>query len=457
MSHRTINLPRSLAGLLLLLGLGSACGETEKDRIALVGGNVIDVSDGSVQQNTVVVIYQGHIETVVPAAGFKIPKSAEIIDVTGRYLIPGLIDVHAHVKHWALPRYLAWGVTTVRDAHGTMDSIAELRDQVNLGAIPGPRMFIAGSMIDGAPPTFPDAGVATTPDEARRLVDQRVQAKTDFITIYTRITPALLRPIVDEAGTLSLSVGGHLGLTDALTAASLGIRSIDHLSGIPEAAAASPSPFYAAHLRSFFDGWNYVEKSWAALDSADLARVAQALATRKVYLVPTLVLHDVFSRLDDASMMQGPDLAAVPDSERLRWNVPDLILRAGWTPEDFAAFRNSRPMQDLFIREFKGAGGTLVTGTDASNQMLVPGLSEHRELELLVAAGLSPRDALQAATRSAAALLGADSLGRIAPGKVADIVVLSRDPLENISNTQSIEKVILRGLVYPADSVRSNW
>ena len=443
--------------LLSLLATLASCGEREKDRVALVGGNVVDAGDGSVMRNAVVVIYQGHIETVTPAAGFKIPKSAVVIDVSGRYLIPGLIDAHAHVKRWALPRYIAYGVTTVRDAHGTEDSISALRDEVNLGSIPGPRMFIAGAMIDGSPPTFPDAGVATTPDEARRQVDQRALNKTDLINVYTRITPALLRPIVEEAGTLSLSVTGHLGLTDALTASSMGIRSIDHLSGIPEAAAPSPSPFYTAHGRSFFDGWNYFEKSWATLDSADLARVAQALATRKVYLVPTLVLHEAFSRLDDPAVLTGPDLVAVPDTEKLRWNVADLIIRAGWTPADFEAFRNSRPMQDLFIREFRSAGGVLVTGTDASNQMLVPGLSEHRELELLVRAGLTPRDALLAATRSAAALLGADSLGRIAPGKVADIVVLLGDPLADISNTQRIERVILRGLVYSADSVRTNW
>ncbi len=447
---------RAVAATLLLIVV-AACRKPEKDRIALVGGTVIDVNDGTMMQDAVVVIYKTRIETVAPAAGFKIPKTAEVLDVKGKYLIPGLIDAHAHVQRWALPRYLAYGVTTVRDVHGQEDSISALRDEVNLGAIPGPRMFIAGAMIDGAPPTYSDAGVATTADEARRLVDQRALNRSDLVKVYTRITPALLRPLVAEANTLSLPVAAHLGLTDAITAANAGVRSIEHLSGVPEAASANPSPFYAAHSRSFFDGWNYFEKSWATLDSADLSRVAQALAASKVYMIPTLVLHETFSRLDDPAVLTGGGLSSVPDSEKTRWNVPDLILRAGWTPADFAAFRASRANQDLFVREFRTAGGVLVTGTDASNQMLVPGLSEHRELELLVAAGLSAKDALTAATRSAAALLAADSLGRIAPGKVADILILARDPLANISNTQSIEKVILRGLIYPVDSVRAAW
>jgi imidazolonepropionase-like amidohydrolase len=446
--------PWILAGLLIVT---AACGNREKDRIALVGGTVIDVNDGSTIPNAVVVIYKTHIETVAPAAGFKIPETAEQIDVTGRFLIPGLIDAHAHVRRWALPRYLAYGITTVRDLHGQGDSISALRDEVNLGAIPGPRMFIAAAAIDGPNSTFPDAGIVGTPDEARRMVDNRVLNHADLIKVQARITPELLRPLVDEAGTLSLPVAGHLGLTDAVTAAKAGIRSIEHLTGVPEAAAANPAPFFAAHTRSFFDGWNYFERSWGTLDSADLSRVAQALAETRVYLVPTLVLHEIYSRLDDPAILSSSALDIVPDSEKTRWDVTNMIVRAGWTAPDFAAFRQSRANQDLFIREFRSAGGVLVAGTDASGPMIIPGLSQHRELELLVAAGLSTRDALSAATRSAAALLAADSLGRIAPGKVADILVLSANPLTNISNTQTIERVILRGLVYATDSIRTSW
>jgi hypothetical protein len=246
-------------------------------------------------------------------------------------------------------------------------------------------------------------------------------------------------------------------MTDAVTAARAGIRSIEHLTGVPEAASSSPSPFFAAHTRSFFDGWNYFERSWGTLDSANLSRVASALAESRVYLVPTLVLHDIYSRLDDPAIISSSALDIVPDSEKVLWDVPNMITRAGWTAAEFTAFRQARYNQDLFVREFRSAGGVLVAGTDATAPMIIPGLSQHRELELLVAAGLSPKDALSAATRSAAALLAADSLGRIAPGKVADILVLTSNPLDNISNTQTIERVILRGLVYATDSIRASW
>jgi imidazolonepropionase-like amidohydrolase len=134
-----------------------------------------------------------------------------------------------------------------------------------------------------------------------------------------------------------------------------------------------------------------------------------------------------------------------------------MISRAGWDAADFTAFRQSRPMQNLFVRAFVAAGGRIATGTDSPNQLLVPGYSEHRELELLVAAGVSPREALRAATRNAAVLLGVDSLGLIAPGKAADLIVLTRNPLTDIRNTRSIQTVMSRGHLLDVDSIRATW
>jgi imidazolonepropionase-like amidohydrolase len=264
---------------------------------------------------------------------------------------------------------------------------------------------------------------------------------------------------VDEASNFGLPVAAHLGLTDAVTAGQLGVTSIEHLTGVPEAASPEKerAKFFAAHQQGFFAGWNYFERSWAKLDSAQIARVAEQLATTGVVMVPTLVLHETLSRLDDPALLLDPGLKAVPDTELARWNLPDLKARAGWTEADYAAFRASRGNQDLFIREFLASGGTVVTGSDASNQMLVPGLSEHTELLLLVEAGLTPSEALKAATRNAAGLLKADSLGVIAAGKSADLVVLRGDPLQDIKNTRSVEWVMVRGALMSADSIRAGW
>jgi len=444
--------------IVLAAGLAVAgCRPTPKDRIALVGATVIDGSGGTPMPDMVVVVHGNRIESVSPRAGFKIPKTALVVDVHDRWIIPGLIDAHAHTARWALPRYAGFGVTTVRDLHSTQDSILSLREQVALGSVFGPAIFTAGAMIDGSPATYDDATAVRNDDEARRAVDARIVAGVEYLKVYTRITPELLKAILDEAGNFRMTVAAHLGLTDALTAARLGVRSIEHLSGVPEATLAKPEPLYAAHRQGFFAGWTAFEKSWAGLDSAALARTAVRLAETRVVMVPTLGLHETFSRLDDPEVLASPDLKLVPDSEIKKWNVPDMIARAGWKSADFAAFRASRANQDLFLREFKAAGGTIAAGTDASIQMMVPGASEHDEMALLVAAGLTPGDAILAATRNVAQLLGADSLGRVAPGKVADLVVLTADPLADITNTRKIDRVMLRGLLFNADSIRTHW
>jgi imidazolonepropionase-like amidohydrolase len=185
--------------------------------------------------------------------------------------------------------------------------------------------------------------------------------------------------------------------------------------------------------------------------------VAGVLAARNVVVVPTLVLHETFSRLDDPAALADPMLASVPEEEQRRWNVADMVARAGWGREDFAAFRRARPVQDRFLRIFHDKGGRIALGTDAANQMLIPGYAAHRELELLVRAGLTPVEAISAATRNGAVALRVDSLGLIAPGKVADLVVLERDPLDDIRNSLAIERVMSRGRMLSPDSIRAGW
>lgn len=444
------------SAVLAVLG-AVACSPKLPTGVALVGATLIDGSGGPARPDAAVVVRGGKIESVSSRAEFSLPKNTTPIDLRGKWIIPGLIDAHAHVAPWALPRYLAWGVTTVRDVHGAKDTILALRQRANLGGISSPRIYSAGAMIDGRPTTYPDAIGVDDASDARKAVDQLSVAGVDYIKAYTRIDPPLLKAIVDEAGTFGLRVTGHLGLTNAITAARIGIRGDEHMTGVPESALRDPAPLYSAHYRAFWAGWTAFERAWGSLDSASLAHVAAELAARKVVVIPTLVLHETFSRLDDSAITQQAELKDVPPSVQTGWDVPGMIARAGWTALDLVEFRKSRPWQDLFLRQFFDAGGVIAAGTDASNQLLIPGFSEHREMELLVAAGLTPKDALLAATRNGALLLGVDSIGRIVPGKVADLVVLGADPLADIQNARKVERVMLRGNLMSADSIRAAW
>jgi imidazolonepropionase-like amidohydrolase len=444
----------------LALGLLVACVSRAPDGVALVGATLIDGSGGPPLPNSVVVVRGARIESVASADGFTLPPRTTRMDVSGHWIIPGLIDGHVHlidpqagVLSWSIPRYLAWGVTTVRDAHGPLKRALTLRDELDRGAGLGPRVYAAGAMIDGSPPTYPDAIEVHSPAEARKAVDRLVSDGVDFLKLYTRIDRSLLVPIMDEVRPFNVRVSAHLGLVDARTAARAGVASIEHMSGIPEAVVSDPSGLYAAHARSFFAGWTASERAWVGLDSAGLAAVAAELAERRVVVVPTLVLHETMSRLDDSTLMQDSMYLAVPEFERRRWNVSDMVARAGWGRRDFEAFRDARLVQDRFLRDFFARGGVIAAGTDAANQLMVPGYGLHREMELLANAGLTAGDALVTATRNGALLIGVDSIGVVAPGKVADLVILTRDPSADIRNTRAIERVMSRGRLYTPDSI----
>ncbi|HEU4763508.1 MAG TPA: amidohydrolase family protein [Gemmatimonadales bacterium] len=430
----------------------AACAKPVKDRIALVGVTVIDGTDAPPLPDQVVVIRGAHIDTIAPAATFPIPKTAKVVDLHGKFVIPGLIDADAQVERWAVRRYLAFGVTAVRDVGNDQDSILALAEAASLHSLVSPRLYVAGAAIDAGTPFDSFSTVVSDEASARRAVDDRAQAGAAFVAVGPGLSPSLLRGVTDEAASLSTPLVARLGLTDARTAAKLGLKEQLELSGVPQA-AVDPAPFDAAFKRSPWAGWTAVERGWAGLDSAALAQVASDLAGAGVTLVPALVLHDTWSRLDDTAVTQGPELADVPPSATAAWDLAGFEARAGWNASVYPAFRAGRARQDLFVREFRLAGGRVVAGTGASRPMLVPGSSLHQELELLVAAGLPPADALQAATSGAAALIGADSIGTVAAGKVADLVVLDADPLADIRNTRRISKVVVNGAVLSADSL----
>src|SRR5712692_7751723 len=454
----TAGRPDGRTAVLFVLVLLVGCSKLlpPKDRvIALEGATLIDGAGGAPKPDALIIIRNGHIEAIARVNEIPIPRSAERVNLVGKTIIPGLIDAHAHVERWAAGRYVAWGVTTVRDLHGGTDTVIALRNEMNLGSIVGPRMFSAGAMIDGTPSTYPNATGIRTPDEARRAVDQHAVAGVDYLKVYTKVTPNLLRPLIDEADRLRLQVAAHLGKMDALTAARAGVVSIEHMSGVVQ--AATGNPFYINAHNSFLSGWTAEEKGWSSLDSNVVARTARALAQTKVTIVPTLVVHDMLSRLDNPILLSRPGMEDVPESAQSVRSVPGLLRRTGWQRGDFEAFRRSRRRQDQFVREYRRAGGAIAAGSDAANQLLIPGYSLHEEMALLVNAGLSPLEAITAATRRGAQLLRADSLGLLTAGKVADLVVLNGNPLRNITATRNIAFVMTRGRMIRPDSLRATW
>ena len=410
---------------------------------AYVGATVFDGA-GRIIAPAVLLESNGHIVGLGHRDSVAIPRGAGVVRVDDRWIIPGLIDGHAHAGESTAARYLSYGVTSVRHVGGNLESLSSLARRIASDSVPGPRLFLSGESLTGPPPVWPGHIELRSPTDARAAVGRLATAGVSQIKLYTHTRRDVMEAVVQEARARGIPVTAHLGYVDALTAAQLGVQAIEHLSGVVEATVSDPSPFFAAHDR-FPAGWMTFLRGWSRLDSASLDRTASRLAASGVVMVPTLVQSETYARVLDTAYAASLDLSGVTDAEREAWNLPDLVRRYAITSGDASVLTESRQRQDLFLRRFVAAGGQVVAGSDSPNQLLAPGASLLEELALLVRAGLAPSAALKSATSAAASLLRADSIGVLRPGAVADFVVLAANPLDNIRALSAIEWVIARG------------
>jgi imidazolonepropionase-like amidohydrolase len=400
--------------------------------------------DGSVTPRATVFVASGRIARIDDTRAADDVAAAREILAGGRTLIPGLIDAHVHVQPWTLPLFLRYGVTGVRDVHNAPALVFSLA-----GAdVPDrPRVVAAGAMLDGPGSFWPNAMIVDDAAAARDAVRRQVEAGAGLIKVYSRLRPAMISAVVREARARGVPVAAHLGRTTALEAATAGVASIEHLSGIADAASRDRDRLRKAH-DDFLDGWTAFELEWLSLSPASLDEVARQLIARGVTIVPTLALHEAFSRLADPALLHDPALADVPATTLKAWAPEDLMGRARWTAATLDQFKRALPVLQRFVGRYAALGGRVAAGTDTAQQFVVPGASLHRELELYVAAGLSPARALRSATADAADLLGISArAGTIAVGKDADLVLIDGDPLADIRATRRILTVIRLGVV----------
>jgi len=351
-----------------------------------------------------------------------------VVDGSGKFLIPGLWDFHVHAlfdpeaARTFLPRFVAAGVTGIRDMGGSLEVLRAVRWALLAGTLVGPRIVAAGAVIDGPEPVDPSVSIAVGDSAtASAALDSLVRAGADFVKVYTLLPREVYFVLLREAWRRGLTVAGHVPESVSVReAADSGQRSIEHLRDEVEplcARAADPS----------------------------CSRLLDTLRARGTWLVPTLVVLRVKAILDDSSLVRDPRLGAVPPFVRGGWE--GIRERAQERPADYWRERRARFFDELALTGAAWrAGVPLLAGTDAGALFTYPGSSLHDELVQLVRAGLTPAAALRAATLDPARFLGAaDSMGTVAAGKVADLVLLDADPLADIRNTQRIAAVVLRG------------
>ncbi len=443
--------------------------------IAIVDVNVVDVVRGALENHQSVVIAAGRIAGIGPADTISIPSQALRIPGQGCYLIPGLWDMHIHLRsHDRKPElamveenaalldlFLPNGVVGVREMGGDLaEYVLQWREEIRAGKRTGPRILTAVRKIDQEPPSWPGSLGVKTPEEGREAVRQVKQAGADFIKVYFGRIPAdVLSAVVDEAHKLNLKVTGHWPSNIPIQAAAdIGQDNIEHSQYLLVYRRAEYEQFQKelASRRgtpSAADRAETLGRELYMLDEKGAAeQVYRAMAAKPVWITPTLTVQNrVSQELGMRDFSQDPRQAFVFPSVWESWDpkvggrrpVPDGHVH------DLAGLIVKRS-QEAALAAFK-AGVPMIAGTDCgvNNSYMFPGWSMHEELEGLVAAGFPAVDALRMATINAARWRGeADSEGSIEKGKVADLVLLRSDPLSAIRHTREIEAVIHAGKYY---------
>jgi imidazolonepropionase-like amidohydrolase len=418
---------------------------------------VIDATGAPPKPEMSIEILRHRIVAIERSDSFTVPSDARVIDATGKFVIPGLWDMHVHTgaKEIFFPLYIANGVTGVRDMGGDVEDSTEAistryvdlciwRKAIARGDLVGPRMTIAGFLIDGYP-WQGDVSVSN-PSEARAAVDALHDMGVDFIKVKSFVPRDAYLAIADESRAENITFAGHVPDTvSAAEASASGQKSIEHLTGVALGSSAEElslskelASAFAARDRA---GYGAVQiRALETLDDGKAAELFRLFINNGTWQVPTLVELRTSSTIPSRSTSSDPRWAYIPNRLRVAWMKTVQEDMASRTP------RPDLPATISLVHRMHAAGVNFMAGTDTPNPSILPGFSLHEELQLLVSAGFTPMEALQAATRNPARYLQRESeLGTVEVGKLADMVLLNANPLDDISNTQSIWGVVQDG------------
>jgi len=435
---------------------------SDRPSIAIESVAVVDVVRGEILSPRTVLIVDGRIAAIMEPDAITIPPAALRVDGRGRYLLPGLVDMHVHLfnnasrrppNDWAFPLFVANGVTGVREMRTEPAQIVTVegwRTKASRGEIVAPRVLAAGVAVSGerTPGNAPDTGAATG-NTARQQVRKASAAGAGFIKVFSEVREPQWRAILEEARVLQIPVCGHIpaevGLLEAATA---GQRSNEHLTQVYEACSAREKEWLDARKRAKDAELVKLRETQErpVLESFDQSvcdRTATALSKTEQVQVPTLVLYYFEAQGLPKNFREDPGWRYLRADEQARW---ERIFKEEYPSASDKLSARRWAVSRQVVKTLHAAGVKILAGTDAPMPQVYPGFALHKELELLVEAGVSPADALRSATIWPADFLGLnDSIGSIATGKCADLLLLDGNPLSDISQTQRIRAVVLDG------------
>ncbi|HJZ64562.1 MAG TPA: amidohydrolase family protein [Candidatus Acidoferrum sp.] len=437
----------------------NSCKRPQSSVLAITHVTVIGMTGAPPAPEQTVLVDKERIVAVGSSSSVSIPSGAKILDATGKFLIPGLSDMHIHLtgagepdgsRKFMIPLLLANGITTVRDMGGYLDSLVPLRKEIEDGKRLGPRIVLAGPYLDGDPPAFQPAAIVTNQDDAGAAVQWLKQSGVDFLKVQSNLSREAYFAIAEEAKKHNISFVGHV--PDSVTAseaADAGQKSIEHLTNVLRACSSKETDLMRTQFR---DSSKTGQLAWrrellASYSEQKAAELIAKFRAQNTWQTPTLIL------LRDVAFASAE--LNLPSDSHSKY-VPRRLLeiwRGGYEQNITDSTNEQAAVRTMLLKKSFGITGQMqkgsvkiLAGTDTAAPFVFPGFSLHEELALLMQAGLTPTQALEAATRNPAEFLGRlDSQGTIAVGKNADLVLLDANPLDDIHNTRKINAVILRG------------
>lgn len=427
--------------------------------LALQNLTIVDADTGQRRANMTVIIDEAKIVRVGPTPKLKLSSATPRINARGKYLIPGLWDMHVHLFNNStkvgtnnsstyFPLLISYGVTGVRDMWTDAEDhrvIKQWRHDIEAGNSIGPRIVAGSRILDGSPVSWTNSVTVTDPAAAKAVIRAEIAAGAQFLKVYERLSRAPFFAIAQEAKRQNIPFAGHVPFSvTALEAAAAGQASIEHLTDMLETCSSSETK-----IRALPEGKARAMLSASAFDVEKCRRAGSRFKQLGTAHTPTLVMHE--GRLiRPFDLDADPRLRFVPADGRKLWAAADERIKR----------RDSSVTRDLFatelrlVAELSRGGARILAGTDLGNPHVFAGSSLHDEMALMVKAGMSPQAALASATINAVKYLGLQrQLGTIETGKLADLVLLDADPLADIANTRRIAAVISNGRYFSAPAL----
>jgi imidazolonepropionase-like amidohydrolase len=460
------SMSKILAVLLILLSwevlLVAQTATASSSQLAFTQVTVIDLTDGSSRPDMTVVIEGNRIVAVGKRGTVRVPRGAQVIDARGKFLIPGLWDMHVHSLtdnryEYTFPLLIANGVTGVREMGSNLspEKVNQVRQDVLEGRLLGPRFgALTYKILDGLGTQTYTATAVTTPEEGRQFVRTYKQLGADFIKPYNLLSREVYLAIIDEAKRLKIPVEGHVPFSmTAEEVSDLGQLTIEHNFDVLISTSSDEDALRRV-TRANPGRWPAIEaKAAGTFDEQKAKDLFARFVRHRTWSCPTMIVYRQIIHLDDESFfLNDSQMKYIPRSQRERWHQTfEQIRQVNLNAEN----KKRWEMRSRIVGMMHRAGVRLIAGTDSGAIYVIPGFSIHDELQLMVDAGLSTLTVLQAATINPAKFLGKEKeLGTIEKGRLADFVLLEANPLKNIKNTRRIAAVVVNGQYLPKESLQ---